>query len=244
MDHDRHEALIAFEEKTGEPLGVGRYVRYSDDPADAEPAVTVVDHWQGRGLGSILLEEITDRARAAGVERFTAVVLASNKPMLAMLEHFGTDLETTRDGGVLTIETELPAEGSAPPLHAALRDAAAERLAGVMGSIFDLGRATLSRGRPVRRSGAIFPLGNTTTFLPLGQIVCVGRKLFVVNPSERFDRGRAPHMPAPYLPLFADPAEPAGQRGRQFGRFARARALCATRRGQGLRVSRQPKSIV
>ena len=66
VDHDTHEAVIAFAEETGEPLGVARYVRFADDPADAEPAVTVVDAWQKRGLGSLLLEEITARARAAG----------------------------------------------------------------------------------------------------------------------------------------------------------------------------------
>lgn len=140
VDHDRHEAVIAFEADTGEPLGVARYVRYPDDPADAEPAVTVVDHWQGRGLGSLLLEEITERARASGVERFTALVLASNEPVISMLGQLDSDAVEQRDGGVTTIRAELPEAGTAAPLHAALRGAAAERLRGLMASLFDLGR--------------------------------------------------------------------------------------------------------
>lgn len=139
VDHDRHEAVIAFAEDTGEPVGVGRYVRYPDDPADAEPAVTVVDEWQGRGLGSLLLDEITARARDAGVERFTALVLADNKPMLALLEHIGDEQTVSSKGGVMQVRAELPEEGTAPSLRAALRDAAAERLS-ALGALLDLGR--------------------------------------------------------------------------------------------------------
>ena len=128
VDHDRHEALIAFAEATREPVGVARYVRFADDPRAAEPAVTVVDAWQGRGLGTLLLEEITQRARAAGVDRFVATVLATNKPVLALIEHLGGTPDGPAGGGVIEIETELPRAGTAPPLRAALRDAAAERL--------------------------------------------------------------------------------------------------------------------
>ena len=128
VDHDRHEAIIAFAEETGEPIGVARYVRDPDQPAEAEPAVTVVDEWQGRGLGSLLLEEISQRARAAGVERFIATVLAGNKPIIALLEHIAGGATKRAEGGVIRIEAELPAAGTDPSLRAALRDAAAERL--------------------------------------------------------------------------------------------------------------------
>jgi RimJ/RimL family protein N-acetyltransferase len=128
VDHDRHEAIIAFAEETGEPVGVARYVRHPDDPTDAEPAVTVVDDWQSRGLGTALLEEITQRARAAGVKRFIATVLATNRPMIALIEHLGGGATERIDGGVVRIEAELPPVGTAAHLRAALRDAAAERL--------------------------------------------------------------------------------------------------------------------
>lgn len=128
VDHDRHEALVAFDEATREPVGVARYVRCEEGSPDAEPAVTVVDHWHGRGLGTVLLEELTKRARNAGVERFIATVLPENKPVIALAEHLDPGAKESLEGGVLRIETELPARGIAPRLRAALRDAAAERL--------------------------------------------------------------------------------------------------------------------
>ena len=53
VDHHDHEALIAFDREGGLGVGVGRYVRL-DDGTSAEAAVTVVDEWQGRGLGTAL----------------------------------------------------------------------------------------------------------------------------------------------------------------------------------------------
>jgi GNAT superfamily N-acetyltransferase len=140
VDHDRHEAIIAFAEETGEPVGVARYVRYPDDPTDAEPAVTVIDDWQGRGLGTLLLEEISQLARAAGVKRFTALVLATNDPMIALLGRLDTEPVAGVEDGVVTVRAELPGEGTAQPFHDALREAAADRLRAVRDSIFELGR--------------------------------------------------------------------------------------------------------
>ena len=139
VDHDGHEALIAFAEDTREPVGVARYVRLADDASVAEPAVTVVDHWQGRGLGTLLLEEITERARNAGIERFSATVLAANDPMITLLEHIDSEARETTSDGVMSIEATLPAAGAAPSFLDALRRAAADRLALLRGEL-DLGR--------------------------------------------------------------------------------------------------------
>jgi GNAT superfamily N-acetyltransferase len=79
IDHHKHEAMIALDEQTGEEMGVARYVRDPDHPDVAEVAVTVIDDWQGRGLGTLLLEVISARARAEGITRFTALMLATNR---------------------------------------------------------------------------------------------------------------------------------------------------------------------
>jgi GNAT superfamily N-acetyltransferase len=62
IDHRDHEAVLALDE-SGEGIGVARYVRDAGRPQAAEVAVTVVDGWQGRGLGTLLLEAICVRAR-------------------------------------------------------------------------------------------------------------------------------------------------------------------------------------
>jgi RimJ/RimL family protein N-acetyltransferase len=46
-----HEAIIAVDQLSREAVGVARYVRSNDDTEVADLAVTVIDDWQGRGLG-------------------------------------------------------------------------------------------------------------------------------------------------------------------------------------------------
>jgi GNAT superfamily N-acetyltransferase len=61
-------------------LGVARYVRDREDPHKAEVAVEVVDDFQGRGLGSVLVEALGRRARMRGITRFTATMASDNIP--------------------------------------------------------------------------------------------------------------------------------------------------------------------
>lgn len=89
VDHHDHEALIAFDEESGEPVGVARYVRSATDPRRAEFAVTVVDEWQRRGVGTALLQRLSERARQEGVKTFTALLLAENYEMRGLLEKLG-----------------------------------------------------------------------------------------------------------------------------------------------------------
>ena len=60
-----------------------------DRPEAAEVAFTVADGWQGRGVGSFLLDALAERARENGITVFTAEMLASNHAMRALFEHLG-----------------------------------------------------------------------------------------------------------------------------------------------------------
>jgi GNAT superfamily N-acetyltransferase len=114
VDHHDHEALVALDPETREGVGVARYVR--GDPGDvAEVAVVVVDHWQGRGVGTLLLDALAARAREEGIKRFTGLMLASNDEMMDLLESLGPVRVIDREIGTVEVEASLPETG--PPLE-------------------------------------------------------------------------------------------------------------------------------
>jgi GNAT superfamily N-acetyltransferase len=124
IDHHDHEAMIALDEQGTEALGVARYVRDRERPEAAEVAVTVVDDWQGLGLGTLLLEVISARAREEGVRTFTAWMLAQNQEMMDLFQRLGPVQVVDREAGAVEIEVAIPAAGVAPELRELLRLAA------------------------------------------------------------------------------------------------------------------------
>jgi GNAT superfamily N-acetyltransferase len=111
VDHHDHEAIIAV--AGTEAVGVARYVRRADDPRSADVAVEVVDRWQRRGVGSVLLRLVARRARDEGVDRFHGSVLQSNVAMLAAIKSLRAPCETTsRAGPVLEIAVKLGRSGA------------------------------------------------------------------------------------------------------------------------------------
>jgi GNAT superfamily N-acetyltransferase len=120
VDHHDHEALAAIDPETGDGVGVARFVRCRDRPDTAEAAVTVIDDWQGRGVGTALLDLLAERARAEGVVRFTALLLAENRRMLNLLEALGPVHVVDRQSGTVEIEAELPPTGAGRELHGVL----------------------------------------------------------------------------------------------------------------------------
>ena len=128
VDHSDHEALVALQPETGHGIGVARFVRSPEDRELAEVAVAVADSWQGRGVGTALLGRLAERARAEGVGRFTAEVLAENRPMLELIDAIGEAHVVDRDQGSVAIEVDLPPEGIGATLREALRAAARDLL--------------------------------------------------------------------------------------------------------------------
>ncbi|MGZ4283660.1 MAG: N-acetyltransferase family protein [Solirubrobacteraceae bacterium] len=133
IDHHDHEAMIALDDQTGEGLGVARYVRDPDRPDLAEVAVTVIDDWQGRGLGTLLLEVISARAREEGIARFTALMLATNREMMDLFQELDPVRIVDRDLGTVEIEVPIPSVGLAPALRKVIRIAAQNDVAVPLG---------------------------------------------------------------------------------------------------------------
>ncbi len=106
VDHADHEALVAVPLLSAQIVGECRFIRLPDQPGTADIGVTVVDAWQGRGLGSALLARLSERAAEAGIEYFTAEVLAENRTMLRLLPSLG-QVETESHGPVVTARVEL-----------------------------------------------------------------------------------------------------------------------------------------
>jgi len=117
VDHHNHEAIVALDERTGEGVGVARYVRNDQRPDTAEVAVTVIDDWQGRGLGTLLLDVIAARAREEGITTFQAMMLGTNQGMMDVFERLGPVRVIDRESGTVEIEMPIPEVG----LSAALR---------------------------------------------------------------------------------------------------------------------------
>src|SRR3954471_17853681 len=108
VDHHEHEALGAVDPVSGAGVGVARFIRLRPGGPVAEAAVSVVDDWQGRGVGRVLLDALVDRAHEEGVERFQASVLPSNRAMLEAFRRVGAVEVTRRELDALEICVELP----------------------------------------------------------------------------------------------------------------------------------------
>jgi RimJ/RimL family protein N-acetyltransferase len=121
VDHHDHEALVARDLGTGLGIGVARYVRAAPGSEVAELGIAVADDWQGRGVGTALLRQLSDRAREEGVRRFSALILDENRPMLDLIDDLGDVHVKGHDFGSVELEVELPEAGSPPALREAMR---------------------------------------------------------------------------------------------------------------------------
>ncbi len=105
VDHRDHEALTAVT-PDGAVVGIARYIRLPQS-STAEVAVAVADHWRGRGIATLLLQQIAARARAAGIDCLTALCLASNTAVLGLLSRLGPMTTTPPEAEVIEVQINL-----------------------------------------------------------------------------------------------------------------------------------------
>lgn len=110
VDYSDRFALVATNSKSATKeriVGVARYDRAHGTDV-AEVAVAVIDAFQRRGLGGILLAELARVARSHGIKTFQLVVLPENREMLGLLRKLGWIHQAKLAGGVYEISFDLP----------------------------------------------------------------------------------------------------------------------------------------
>ena len=110
VDYNDRFAIVATSHRpTGKEriVGVARYDRARGTDV-AEVAVAVIDEYQRRGLGGVLLAELARVARPHGIKTFSLIVLPENREMLGLLRKIGWIHQARLAGGVYEISFELP----------------------------------------------------------------------------------------------------------------------------------------
>jgi len=107
IDFKNHVAIVAVAEEAGRKVivGGGRYIVF--EPGRAEMAFVVVDTWQGRGIGSILMRHLVKIASDARLQELTAEVLPENAAMLKVFGKFGFSPVPRQDPQTVHLVLEL-----------------------------------------------------------------------------------------------------------------------------------------
>jgi GNAT superfamily N-acetyltransferase len=103
IDFVRNVTLVATMHvgETERIVGLVQYVVADNRLQRAQLACSVVDAYQGRGIGALLIEHILRIARVRGVVEFEADVLGDNHTMLRLLTKSGLAAHRSTQSGVV-----------------------------------------------------------------------------------------------------------------------------------------------
>ena len=87
--NDAAPPALMVESGDGDARTVIGEARYAFDGIACEFALSVSDAWRGRGVGTLLMRIIEERARLRGACYLIGDVLRSNQPMLALAHKLG-----------------------------------------------------------------------------------------------------------------------------------------------------------
>lgn len=90
VDQVNHLAYVAVHHLNGAlwPAGVIRAIKNAEKPTHAEIGITIVDCYQGLGLGTKLFDQIANHALSVGITHFYGDYHTSNLKMSKLLEKF------------------------------------------------------------------------------------------------------------------------------------------------------------
>jgi RimJ/RimL family protein N-acetyltransferase len=107
VDHQDHEAFVAFDPKTGRVVGEAHLVRDKNRRCLGEIAFAVADAWQNRRLGTVLADALARRARELGITRVRGNMHAGNSRSAALVRRMGRVVTRTYEAGALELEIAL-----------------------------------------------------------------------------------------------------------------------------------------
>ena len=109
-DYRTHMGLVASPAGAKDEIVALAFYVVGDEaiPYAAEIAILVEDDWQGRGLGTLLLERLTAYAVAHGIEVFTAEVHWENDQIWRFVKQSGLPCKKVVSQGVCEISVRLP----------------------------------------------------------------------------------------------------------------------------------------
>jgi GNAT superfamily N-acetyltransferase len=99
------DALVALSD--GAIVGLASYDRLADDGTAADVAVVIGDAWQHHGVGTRLMRELSKAAWRKGIVRFTATMLADNRPVVDFVHHTAPAAQLRFDGTELAMDLPL-----------------------------------------------------------------------------------------------------------------------------------------
>jgi len=99
IDYDREIAIVAIHgtKKKAKMLGVARLTKETGIAEEGEFAIVVRDEWQGKGLGTQLMQALIEAARDYHVREIYGHVLVGNTGMLRFAESLGFDIQPSDD---------------------------------------------------------------------------------------------------------------------------------------------------
>lgn len=115
VDHFAIGAIRRHLVSKDEGVGIARFVRLQEKPDTAEPAVTVSDDYQGKGLGSVLLQRLIEAAWERDVRWFVTELLADNTASRRMIEALSPEVKFGQSGdGALIATLPVPEPDHTP----------------------------------------------------------------------------------------------------------------------------------